>query len=152
MIKSILVVGIGNVGRMDDGAAIHLINKIINSKLSVPEEVEFYEAGCALYDMLPVMTGRKKIIIIDALKMADIPGSIYMVPSAELRKGYWEIFKRNPLLRETLFQLYIISGDIEIDFIGIVPGDISGCSLDLTDKVRIGIEKAVDVTINAVLS
>jgi len=149
MTKSTLIVGIGNIGRMDDGAGVHVVKRIINSDKPVPEDVDIIDAGCAVYDLLPLMMGRRKIIIVDAINVDDIPGSIYWVPAEDLRYGYWKLLSRSPELREIIFQLYAVSGDIKVEFVGIVPEDVSGCSLELTERVRDSLEKAVDVTLKA---
>lgn len=149
MTKSILIVGIGNIGRMDDGAGVHVVKRIISSDKPVPDDVDIIDAGCAIYDLLPLMIGRRKVIIVDALNVDDIPGSIYRVPAEDFRDGYWNLLSRSPELRDIIFQLHAVSGDVEVEFVGIVPEDVSGCSLELTERVRDSLEKAVDVTLAA---
>ncbi|HOP63387.1 MAG TPA: hydrogenase maturation protease [Spirochaetota bacterium] len=151
MKKKTLIIGIGNVGRTDDGAGVHVINSILNSEIPLPEDVEIIDAGCAIYDVLPAMMGRKKVIIIDALQIDDIPGSIYRIHHDDFRSGYWNLLSGSPELREIIFQLYAVSGEVELEFIGIVPGDVSGCSLELTEQVSESLGRAVDLALDAVL-
>lgn len=148
-VKPVLIIGIGNICRMDDGAGIHVVNRIISSEYPVPAGVDIIDAGSAIYDLLPLMMRRRKVIIVDALNVDDIPGSIYWVPAEDLRYGYWNLLSGSPELREIIFHLYAVTGDIKVEFVGIVPEDVSGCSLELTERVRDSLEKAVDVTLKA---
>lgn len=134
--EKILIIGMGNVARMDDGAGVHVIKHLIESKMWIPENIELIEAGSAIHDLLPLMMGRKKVVIVDALRVEDVPGSVYRIPSGELKKNFWEILRISPELRDIIFQSYIISGDAEVDFIGIVPADLYTCSLELSCSVK----------------
>lgn len=135
-IKKVLIAGIGNILRMDDGAGVYIVNHIKESGFVLPEYVEIIEIGSAIYDMVPVMMGRKKIVIADALKTDDIPGTVYRIPSEDLRPNYWKLLRNSPELREIIFQLYITSGEVEIDLVGIVPSEIDLCCMSLSDSVK----------------
>ena len=77
MDKKILILGIGNILQMDDGIGPHIINYILESNIQLPDNVDIVDGGTAGYDLLPLLQDRKKIIIVDALKVDDSPGSVY---------------------------------------------------------------------------
>ena len=141
-IKSVIILGIGNFARCDDGVGVHVVKYILESGMHIPGYVDLEEAGSAIYDLLPLMTGRKKIVIIDALKIEDIPGTVYRLPSDYLTNKYFNALRVSPELREILIQLYITTGDVEVEIIGIVPSDIESTGISLTDAVQAKLQRA----------
>lgn len=73
--RPILVVGVGNSIQMDDGIGVHVIEEM--KKNLLPENIELFDGGTAGYDLLGVIEGRKKIIVIDAVKGQHPPGTLY---------------------------------------------------------------------------
>lgn len=82
--------------------------------------------------------------------MEDIPGSVYHIPSGDLKQDNFNIFKFSPELREILFQHYIAVNAAEIDFIGIVPEDVTTEMIGLTDSTRVGLVFAVNEVLKTV--
>ncbi len=147
--KSILILGVGNISRKDDGIGVHVINYILGSNINIPPDVDIVEVGSAIYDLLPIINGRRKVVIVDALKTDDIPGTVYRIPSENLKAGFWNILRMSPELREVIFQCYIVSGNVAIDLIGIVPADIDTCAIDLSFPVSEKIHYAASEAIKA---
>lgn len=71
----ILVLGVGNNIQMDDGIGVHVIEEM--KKNLLPENIELYDGGTAGYDLLGIIDGRKKVIVIDAVKGQHPPGTLY---------------------------------------------------------------------------
>jgi len=67
--------GIGNLLLSDDGAGVHAVKALIERQL--PEWVEVLDVGTAFLDALPALETAERIIIIDAMRAAGIPGQIY---------------------------------------------------------------------------
>jgi len=137
-VKSVLILGIGNISRMDDGIGIHVVNHIFESGMSIPQNVEIIDGGMSLYDLLPVMMNREKIIIVDALKSDDNPGTIYRFPAEYLiRTG----------VKDIIDQVYIASGKIDIEIVGIVPENTDSECINISDSLK----KIIDVAAMEVL-
>jgi hydrogenase maturation protease len=85
--RKIVVLGIGNLLLKDEGVGIHLLNLLENDPL--PPEVELVDVGTSTLNLLPVLKGAQKVIVIDAMKAGGKPGSIYrcrpqdLIPSQE---------------------------------------------------------------------
>jgi hydrogenase maturation protease len=113
----------------------------------IPSGVEVMDGGTAGFDLIPLMRDRKKIIIVDALSMDDMPGSIYRFRPDDVdpvRRGY---SLHEVSILEVIRTLKMMGDDPEIEIIGIVPEDISTLEMSLSDAVM----KAVPGAINAVM-
>ena len=67
--------GVGNILLKDEGIGPYLIREL--KTMSLPGNVELVDAGIATFSLVYLLEGRKKIIIVDAAKGGEKPGSIY---------------------------------------------------------------------------
>ncbi|MBC7189382.1 hydrogenase maturation protease, partial [Candidatus Aerophobetes bacterium] len=74
-LKDILVVGVGNILLGDEGIGVHVLKELEKKKL--PDNVELLDLGVSSFSLLSHIEGKKKIIIIDAVKAEGAPGSVY---------------------------------------------------------------------------
>ena len=150
IMKNILILGIGNIFRKDDGIGSHLAQRILESGLRLPDNVEVVDGGTAFYDLVPIMTGRDHIIIIDALKVDDDPGSVYRFPAKHLKStvvsGWFPVFS----IQELIFQINVAGYNPNVEIIGIVPKDIESLECGLSDIVEKSMPVAITEIINAV--
>jgi len=59
----------------DDGIGVHVID--IMKKHPLPGHVELFDGGTLGYDLLQIIEGRKKVIVVDAVKGQQPPGTLY---------------------------------------------------------------------------
>lgn len=145
----ILILGIGNLLQKDDGIGSHIISYIEDNNIELPPDSEAIDGGTAGYDLIPLMKGREKIIIVDALKVDDAPGSIYRFAPEHLTSSK-QIFSQHDIgVREIIRQLRLSGDDPKIEIIGIVPENIETLEIGLSDSVRNSIPKAVDQILKA---
>ena len=78
----ILVMGVGNILMSDDGIGIHVIRAV--QKLELPDDIELLDGGTASMSYLDNLSNREKVIIIDAVKGNDKPGTIYRFTPADI--------------------------------------------------------------------
>ena len=71
----ILVMGVGNILRGDDGFADAVLNRLEQEQL--PESVELFDAGTSAIDLMEVFNGRQKLIVLDAVRGGQAPGTLY---------------------------------------------------------------------------
>lgn len=81
--KKIAVTGIGNLLMQDDGAGIHVINRLQELNC-LPEMVDLIDAGVNSYDMVDVFCAYDYLLIVDAMQAGGVPGTIYRAPLEEL--------------------------------------------------------------------
>ena len=69
---STLVVGLGNLLRADDGAGARVAQALAAQEL--PADVEIVEGGTLGLDLVNLMEGRRRVILVDAAEMGRTPG------------------------------------------------------------------------------
>ncbi len=142
--KRILVLGIGNILHKDDGVGVHVINEIINNVKKIPKDIELADGGTLGYDLLPLMSGREKIVIVDALKIDDRPGSIYRFPAKNLTDSS-EKFSLHQMGVKKIIDMLNLTGEYpEIEIVGVVPEDINSMEIGISESVKKSIPAAVE--------
>jgi hydrogenase maturation protease len=87
MKEKIIILGIGNLLLKDEGVGIHLV-QLLEAE-SLPPEVELVDGGTSTLDILPLLEGAGRIIVIDCMKAGGEPGDLYrcrpkdLVPSQD---------------------------------------------------------------------
>jgi hydrogenase maturation protease len=75
MKKDVVVVGLGNTLMADEGIGCVIADHFLGQKEKYPG-VEFVDAGTGGMNLLHIISGRKKVIIIDCAVMGTEPGTI----------------------------------------------------------------------------
>ncbi len=131
-----LIVGLGNLLFRDDGAGIHIINRLKEMRFS--SHVKILDGGVSSIDLLNYLEGIKRLIIIDTILTDEEPGTIHVFSLKDIIEG-------NDLHKFAIHQIGIIESikimnllleDIETIIVGIVPEDISGYGITLSPSVR----------------
>ncbi len=147
--KKVLILGIGNILHKDDGLGVSIVNEITASIKDLPKYVEVADGGTLGYDLLPLMSGREKIIIVDALKVGDKPGSIYRFPAKHLTDTNNKFSLHEMGVKKIIDMLSLTGEKPEIEIIGVVPEDIQSLEIGISDSVKQSIPKAVEYILNA---
>ena len=139
--RSVLILGIGNILQSDDGVGIHIVNHIAQH-IELPDDVEAIDGGTAGFDLVPLLRGREKIIIVDALRVDDEPGSIYRFKPEDARKS--RAFSAHEVgIIEVIDMLRLLGENPEIEIIGVVPEDIDTLDMHISPSVRRSIPHAI---------
>ena len=80
--ERILVLGVGNLLMGDEGVGIHAIRELMERTL--PPHVDIIDGGTAGLDLLHVMEGYQKVLIIDAVDVGEEPGAILRFSSQDV--------------------------------------------------------------------
>ena len=157
--RKIVILGIGNLLLKDEGVGIQLIQ--ILEKETLPPGVELVDGGTSTLDILPLLRGADKIIVIDAMKAGGEPGSIYrcrpsdLIPSEEAPMSlhhidFLQALKMNKMLGNDLEPRTII--------FGVEPGEIEweiGLTPALKEKIptlkKLVLEEAGKIEISEAL-
>lgn len=80
---NILVAGMGNVLRGDDGFGIRVIDELQKIR-RIPEEVDFYEAGIGGIGLVQeLMNGYDALIVVDAVEKGAKAGTLFVLEPLE---------------------------------------------------------------------
>ncbi len=147
--KKTLILGLGNILLSDEGLGVHIVNRILESGIVIPGDVEIIDGGTAGFDLLELMMGRKKIIVVDALRVDDAPGSIYRFPPEQIASSRNAMSLHEIGIRELISTLRMLGHDPEIEIIGIVPSDVSTFNTYLSAAVENSMPRAIDMVMSA---
>ncbi|ETR69581.1 MAG: hydrogenase 2 maturation protease [Candidatus Magnetoglobus multicellularis str. Araruama] len=141
--KQIAIVGIGNILQKDDGIGVTLI-KYLESAYTFPSCVHLIDSGTSGVAIQSQIMKKDVLIIIDALSVSDIPGTVHVLTGDFLLSQTPDI-KLSPhqISFFDLLQFMALQkiGPKELVIVGIVPEDI-GCGVDLSMSVEQCIENA----------
>jgi hydrogenase maturation protease len=79
----IVVLGLGNLVRSDDGVGIHAIQRLKND-LRVPETVQVLDGGTLGLQLLPAIEDATHVLAIDAVNTGAGPGTVVRFDMSEL--------------------------------------------------------------------
>jgi hydrogenase maturation protease len=147
--KSVLILGIGNILQSDDGLGVHIVNEIAASGVSLPDHVEIIDGGTAGMDLIPLMQGKDRIIIVDALGADDAPGSVYRLSPEQCNCGSARLSLHEVGIMQVLRTLRLLGEDPVVEIIGIVPRDVTTLAIDISEPVRRAIPIAVKTVLEA---
>jgi hydrogenase maturation protease len=149
--RKVLVLGIGNLLRSDDGLGVHIIHYMEESGAALPAGVELLDGGTAGFDLLGLIEHYDKIVIVDALKADDKPGSIYRFRPEHAVETRSRFSLHEVGIMEVIRVLKIMDRNPEIEFIGIVPENIDDIDTNISPAVKEAIPRAVEMILDAAI-
>ena len=137
-----VIIGFGNLLMGDDGAGIHLIQKLANE--SLPAQVELVDGGVNSFAALAEVHSASQAILIDTMAGGGAPGSIYRLTAQQLdalpKKSALSVHEFS--LSDAL-QLVGRIGELPpILIYGIEPESLE-LSLQLSRPVELAVEKVI---------
>jgi hydrogenase maturation protease len=145
--KPLLIIGMGNLLRTDDGVGVTIVNQL-NDSGSLPDWVEAVDAGMSGLDLPAMMQGRKRVIVVDALEASAEPGSIFRFDARRLASSApFAVSSHETNIVEALSSLSLLGERPDVEIIGIVSEDVSTMGMVQTEKVRAAIPKAIGLVL-----
>ncbi|MEK7314191.1 MAG: HyaD/HybD family hydrogenase maturation endopeptidase [Deltaproteobacteria bacterium] len=83
--QKILVLGVGNVLRRDDGFGVRAL-EYIRTRYDVPEEVLLFDGGTGGIALTSIIGEHKKVIILDAVSAGGVPGAMHRITKKHIAK------------------------------------------------------------------
>ena len=114
----------------------------------LPDSVEVIDGGTAGYELLTFLEGREKVIIVDAIKTEDKPGSVYKVDLSILDEDSTMHLSLHQIGLKNIFKMAsLMEIHPEVILVGIVPKDYQSYHIGLSKEV----EKSIPLVIEAVV-
>lgn len=138
-----VVIGIGNLLRCDDGAGIHVVNLLKKKRPGL----DVFDLTMPSIDLVDLIRGYDKAIIVDALNTGSEPGTIYKVNISKGDKPPNIHSSHGVDLFTTLHlgdELYGSEMPVEIIVYGIEVQDILSFKMGCTETVGRSVEKVVE--------
>jgi len=138
----VLVMGVGNLLKGDDGFGEEVLGRLESEDL--PDSVELLAAGTSIIDLMGALEGRRKLIVIDAVRGGNPAGTLYRFAPEEVDYA--------TLPTDSLHQLGLVEtlrlGDLvgcrpeKTLLIGVEPADTS-LGIGLSEAVENAVPRAV---------
>ncbi len=145
----LLVMAVGNILRMDDGFADAVLNRL--AELDLPDEVELFDAGTSAIDLMEVFNRREKLIVIDAVRGGQAPGTLYRFSPQDVENGALPMNSLHQVgLLETLKLGELVDcKPQETVVIGCQP-EVTGLGIGLSDAVREQMVRAAELVLQEI--
>jgi len=140
----ILVLGIGNVLLTDEGIGVRAL-KELERKFSFPANVELLDGGTAGIELLRHIRNRDHLIIIDAMKCGQKPGTVVRVEGDEVPAAFRTRISPHQLGLSDLLAAAMLTDELPKNLVlfGVEPESID-IGLELTETVEANLEKLLD--------
>lgn len=144
--KNILVLGLGNLLLKDEGAGVVVVQKM--KDMALPPDVEIMDGGTKGLDLLYYIEGRKKVVVIDAVRAGEPPGTMYRFTDKDIadKKGLFRSAHGIDFTDALRLSEFFKNKPDEVIFIGIEPE-----SLDEGMELTPTIEKRIPALIQLVM-
>ena len=141
---NILVLGIGNVLLTDEGIGVRAL-KELERKFTFPVNVELLDGGTAGIELLRHICNRDCLIIIDAMKCDQQPGTVVRVEGRDVPAAFRTRISPHQLGLSDLLAAALLTNELPQNLVlfGIEPESID-IGLDLSDTVEASVDKLVD--------
>jgi hydrogenase maturation protease len=145
----ILVMAVGNILRQDDGFADAVLKRL--EELELPAEIELFDAGTSAIDLMDVFNGREKLIVIDAVRGGQAPGTLYRFGPEQVEA---QALPMNSLHQVGLIETLRLGELVDCKpkttvVIGVQP-EATGLGIGLTPVVAGAVERAVELVLREI--
>jgi hydrogenase maturation protease len=145
---AITVLGIGNILLTDEGFGVRVV-ETLSREYEFPENVSLVDGGVLGINLLGVLADTQHLIVVDAVKNKQPPGSLYRLEKNELPE---RILLKNSLHQtdflETLTLCQAIDKVPETTVVlGVEPKDILTLSVELTPTVEARVDDMMDLVL-----
>ena len=139
----ILVLGIGNVLLTDEGIGVRALNEL-ERRYTFPENVELLDGGTAGIELLRHIRNRDYLIIIDAMKFNQEPGTVTRVEGNDVPAAFRTRISPHQLGLSDLLAAAMLTDELPPNLVlfGVEPENLD-IGLDLTATVEASVHKLI---------
>ncbi|MBU0730521.1 MAG: HyaD/HybD family hydrogenase maturation endopeptidase [Proteobacteria bacterium] len=137
------VLGIGNVLLRDEGAGVRAIEEL-ESRYIFPDDVELLDGGTAGIELLQYIQEKDLLIIIDAMRNGQAPGTVYRLEDEEVPAAFMTSISPHQLgISDLLAKATLIDALPErLLLYGIEPKDLT-TGIGLSAEVELGLGQVI---------
>ncbi len=134
--KHITILGLGNILLQDEGFGVHFVRWFQNN-YHLPDNVKVVEGGTLGYGLLDTVCSCDKLLVIDVIKSAEKPGSVYRFTKEEVDSQMLEPTSAHEVsFQDVLCKAELIDELPECIFLCVVPFKYKDMGLELTSPMR----------------
>jgi hydrogenase maturation protease len=133
--KRILILGLGNLLLGDEGVGIHVVRQL--QSMPLPPEAEVIDGGTGGFELLAHCRGKRKVIVIDAVKAGAKPGTVLRFTPEEAALRWPQPYSAHQAgLAELLHWAKAFMPSLEIIVYGVVPKETATMSTQVSRAVQ----------------
>jgi hydrogenase maturation protease len=139
--------GIGNLIMSDDGVGVRAVQRL-SAEYSFPPEVELIDGGTLGLDLLPLLEGLERLLIIDAMETGDPPGTVARLSGDEIPLAFETRLSVHQMGLKDLLAVSRLLGNRVPDMVllGVQPATIELGS-ELSPPVAAALDTLVEMTL-----
>ena len=143
----IVILGLGNILLRDEGVGVRLIEEL-QKRYDFSPPVKIIDGGTAGFGLVTEIEGCKKLLVIDAVKAGNEPGTIYKFRRGDITVKIPQSLSVHDIgFFEALEHWKILGIEPEVTFFGIEPEDMNSWGFDLTSCIQDKMPKLVALVI-----
>jgi hydrogenase maturation protease len=145
-----VVLGVGNLLLRDEGVGIHVVKALAGHQF--PPDVEVIDGATAGCDLLPLISGADRVVIVDALEGGEPPGAVYRLTPEDFDQEPHEgsVSLHDIGITDVLKMLKLMEGHLlPVVIVGIEPGKIE-VGLELTPEVAASLPFVLELVIKEI--
>jgi hydrogenase maturation protease len=143
---STLVLGLGNILLRDEGLGVRAVEAL--QQMRLPDNVDVLDGGTASMALLDTLSNRDKVIVIDAVKGNNAPGTLYRLAPGDMSTGKGTLTSVHQIgLLDALAHMECL-GDAptEVVVYGVEPKELDW-GMELTPEVEAAIPRVVQLVL-----
>ena len=120
-----LVLGLGNILLRDEGVGVRVVEALAE-RYALPAEVEVVDGGTAGMDLLNTLAGCDHLLICDAVRTSEPPGSVVKLVGEQIPALFQTRCSPHQLGLSDLLATLTLTGEAPatVTLIGIIPADL----------------------------
>jgi len=124
--KKLLVLGVGNILMMDEGAGVHAVHEFWKEKQNYDEtKIDFIDGGTFTQDIFYLFETYQQILVLDIVRAGNEPGTIYSLDEDDLVKNEKQVLSLHDTdLLDSLDMAQMRGHRPKLKIVGIEPGRI----------------------------
>ncbi|PIE42703.1 MAG: hydrogenase 2 maturation endopeptidase [Gammaproteobacteria bacterium] len=132
--KRSLLLGVGNILLSDEGIGVRVIEKCEKEKALA--DVDIVDGGTAGMELLDELACRPLVVIVDAIRSDDPPGTIHLLEDDEIPKLFSQKLSPHQLGLSDVLSALVMTGEYpdRLFLVGVVPASIAP-GIGLTDAI-----------------
>ncbi len=149
IMKKTAVIGVGNILFFDDGIGVYVV-RCLRENYTFEPLVELVDGGALGFGLFEYFREYDDVLLLDALSLEDVAGSIYEIPSHELLGlGGYKKTAHEVEVVQMLEVCELHDAKANITLFGIVPQDITTPKIGLSEVLKGRFELLVQTVIGA---